>query len=185
MGKDPADLKSFQKTWGEVRDLALTRSGILSFGMGIQKSADGKTVTAYFKEYFESADVFIKWEKAAAPYVKHLLDISSVATKPNPVAMTSHAAQLAKAQGHCKQLGCVQYTIDDCTSAPAPPSTTSAREGRKRKDTTLFVLPLYQLSDPSNKTATAVFREAYCDARTIGYKEDFTLLFNTAVVQGA
>jgi len=115
--KDPADLKSFQKTWGEVRDLAITRSGVLSFGMGIQTSADGKTVTAYFKEYFESADDFFEWEKVSAPYVKRLLDISSVATKPNPVAMTSSAAQLAKAQEKCKQLGCVQYTIDDCTSA--------------------------------------------------------------------
>jgi hypothetical protein len=171
--KDPADLNSFQKTWGEVRNLAITRSGILSFGMGIQTSADGKTVTAYFKEYFESADDFFEWEKVSAPYVKRLLDISSVATKPNPVAMTSSAAQLAKAQEKCKQLGCVQYTIDDCTSA------ADALE-----DTTLFVLPLYQLSDPSNKTATSVFREAYCDARTIGYKEDFTYLFNTAVVQG-
>jgi len=113
----PADLASFEKTWGEVRNLAANEPGVLDFGMGVQHSADRKTVTAYFKECYKDADTYLAWETKAAPFVKTLLGISSIVTKPNPIAMTSHADQLAKVEAKCQALGCVQYTIDDCNTA--------------------------------------------------------------------
>jgi len=68
---------------------------------------------------------------------------------------------------------CGKVCDERCPEAPA-----------LQTDTTLYVEPFYNLADPTNDTAATIFRQAYCQARQIAYKEDFTLLFNTAVYPG-
>jgi len=70
---------------------------------------------------------------------------------------------------------CSKVCGDRCHETPAPAYQT---------DTTLYVEPFYKLTDPTDGPAAKIFRQAYCEARKIGYTEDFTLLFNTAVYPG-
>jgi len=112
---DPADLPKFQQLWGECRDLASTIPAVLSLGMGVHKSTDGKTVMMQLKETYEDAAAYQDWLPKADKYAKAFFAIANFSMDPNPFAMTSHPLQLQKVAQHCKDIGCVQYTIDNCT----------------------------------------------------------------------
>merc|ERR1711988_1619752 len=171
---DPADLPKFLQSWGDCRDLAATIPSVLSLGMGVHKSSDGKTVMMQLKETYEDAAAYQDWLPKDDMYAKAFFALANFSMEPNPFAMTGHPLQLQKVAQHCKDVGCVQYTLDNCTDVdstaemaadalPSPPSPSDA-------DTSLFIEPFYKLNDPSNTTATTVFRKAYCDARQIGNK---------------
>merc|ERR1712232_733553 len=114
---DPADLPKFQQSWGKCRDLAYTFPGILSLGMGVNKSSDGKTVTMQLKETYKDVATYQDWLPKAAKYADAFFALANVSAHPNPLSMTSHPLELEKVAQHCKDLGCVQYTIDNCTDA--------------------------------------------------------------------
>jgi len=123
---DPADLPKFQQSWGECRDLAYSIPGVLSLGMGVHKSTDGKTVMMQLKETYKDVATYQDWLPKADKYAKAFFALATVSAHPNPLSMTSHPLELEKVAQHCKDLGCVQYTLDNCTDAASDAENLAA-----------------------------------------------------------
>lgn len=109
------DLPFFEKAWGETRDFAAGFPDILAFAMGVHKASDG-TVTVQCQETFVNADAYEKWLPRAAKYADEFFSMATLATHPNPFAMTGTAAELEQMKDHCQELSCVPYFFDDCVN---------------------------------------------------------------------
>merc|ERR1712232_806798 len=124
---DPADLPKFQQSWGECRDLAYSIPGVLSLGMGVHKSTDGKTVMMQLKETYKDVAAYNDWGARADKYAKAFFGLAKMSTHPNPFSMTGHPLELEKVAQDCKDVGCVQYTLDNCTDADSGAENLAAK----------------------------------------------------------
>jgi len=55
-----------------------------------------------------------EWLPRASKYADAFFSVSTLATHPNPFAMTGTTTELERVKDHCEELGCVQYFFDDC-----------------------------------------------------------------------